>query len=652
LDKRSGSTATVLAALAAGLIATSAGAQGGPRFGVHSGEDTYDGFRRHSVYVPMTDQTRIAVDYYLPTAKGVEATGKLPVVLHYTRYGRAVEDGKGGVHTKVDDFALLQHLLRHGYAVAVADSRGTGASFGTRGGDLSAQEDKDSADIIGWVAAQPWSNGKVGMQGRSYPGVTQYHAATMGAPALKAIFAEMAVASPYDWLYTGGTYKKDFVDNWSGNQQERDLKAIPPPARVDADTDGKLRDQAVAEHRGNSWITGIVSSPQARFRDFVDSGPKGTGWSWKQVETVDNADAIRKSGVAIYHVAGWYDLFVVGQTAFFGALDGIPQKLLVGPWVHGGGVNGALLQNEILRWYDYWLKGIDNGIMKEEPVHYYLMRSNHTQPAQAGGPTVDSDETRADDGSTWTASKSWPPAGISSQRWFFGAPKSGTIASLNDGALVESKAAGSDGKDDYTVDYSSTFGSLSRWMIGYGYKRPEAPGNTLFDERSAEDKKNLTYTTEALRQPISVTGTPMVHLWVSSQDKDADFFVYLEEIDERGAAHYVSEGAIRASYRKTGPAPYKGLPDPYHPSLAGDVADLVPGQPTELVLDLMPTAIVIDAGHRLRVSITGVDRRDNAIYPDPAGKNAPKVSILRGGGHASFVDLPVTAAPSVATSAR
>ena len=119
--------------------------------------------------------------------------------------------------------------------------------------------------------------------------------------------------------------------------------------------------------------------------------------------------------------------------------------------------------------------------------------------------------------------------------------------------------------------------------------------------------------------------------------------VYLEEIDQEGRSHYVSEGVLRASHRKTSEAPFDNFGLPYHRSYAEDLADMVPGEPTELTFDLMGTAIVIDAGHRIRVTITGADYANFAFHPDPEGQNAPRIEVLRGGERASYVELPVMA---------
>jgi len=162
-------------------------------FGTYTDEEAavWDGWNRYSVYVPAKDGTRLAVDYFLPTRGGEEPTEPVPVVLHYTRYIRAIEGEDGKVRGREAD-PVLRHLLKHGYAIAAADARGTGASFGVHHGAFSVEETQDSYAIIEWLAAQSWSNGKVGMSGRSYPGMTQYQAATQAPPALKAICPEMA----------------------------------------------------------------------------------------------------------------------------------------------------------------------------------------------------------------------------------------------------------------------------------------------------------------------------------------------------------------------------------------------------------------------------------------------------------------------------
>jgi predicted acyl esterase len=670
------SLAATLSILACAPVAESedapAAAAPASRFGDYGPEPPpFDGRNRHSVYVAMEDGVRVAVDYYLPTANGVAVEEPAPVVLHYTRYVRAWEGEDGKLTTALDQDPVLEHLSRHGYVVAVADARGTGASFGVNNVAFSPEETADSHTLIEWLAAQPWSSGKVGMQGRSYPGMTQYEAATQAPPALKAIFAEMAGPTAFDFVFTNGTYKKDFVDQWGKLTKEMDLSTgWPKPARVDADADGKERDRAVAGHAANLWAHDVMSTPETRRRDFDGGAKNGARWSWEAIATIDDLDEIQKSGVAIYHLVGWYDIYTTQQPFLYASLEGVPQKMMIGPWVHSGGYGGKVHKAEILRWYDYWLKGVANGIMDEEPVHYFVMAGNHTVPAEvadAGGsgtaedaaapePRRSADEKAAEEGGAWIATREWPPS-AERRRFHFGAGKSGSVDSVNDGTLAIAAAAATEGarpagaaggdpataagEDAYRVDYTSTVGSFSRWRNGYGSEREEPKGSTFFDERTAEDRKALTWTSPPLAEDLTIVGYPTLRLWVSTTHRDGDVIAYLEEIDAEGRAHYVTEGALRLSHRQLSPAPWDNFGLPFHRAQENDVVLMTPGAPTAVDFDLEGTAIVIDAGHRLRVTVAGADRANYELWPDPEGVDAPTLTVHRGGEHASYVELPI-----------
>jgi len=611
------------------------------RFGVYQGytEPTYDGSDRYSVYVPMPDGTRIAVDYYLPTRDGVEASEPLPLILHYTRYIRAVETDDG-VDGKGQNDPILKTMLEHGYAVAVADARGTGSSFGVHHGAFSVEETADSYHIIEWLAAQPWCDGNVGMHGRSYPGITQYHAATQAPPALKAVFPEMAGTSLFDFVHRGGTYKEDFIDVWGSGTRKMDLGESRTQARVDADADGSLRTAAIAEHQNNLWAQDFAA--QAAFRDWEERLDDGGYSSWDTVSVIDDVADFEASGVAVYHLVGWYDIYTTQQPWLYANLETTPQKMMIGPWVHAGGYGSPVHTAEVLRWYDYWLKGIDNGIMDGPPVHYWVMKGNNTLPEDPGQ-KLSLDEREAENGDLWESSDEWPPAGIASTTWFLSDGPSGTVVSANDGTLTTT-APTAPGLDEYTVDYTCTTGAFNRWRNGYGGRREEPKGTTFFDERTAEDEKALTYTSEPLADDMVLLGYPVAHLWVTSSDSDGDFFVYLEEVDGSGRSNYLTEGAMRASYRALRRPPFDDFDLPSSAALQSTMADL-PDQPVELAIDLMGVAFVIDAGHRIRVTITGADAANHALYPDPAG-GAPTVTIHRDPQHASLIELPVAAAPA------
>ena len=611
-------------------------------FGTYSNDEAaiYDGWNRTSQYIEAEDGTKLAVDVYIPTAAGEAPDEKIPVVLHYTRYIRAVEMEDGSVVGGPDRDPVAQHMLRHGYAVAVADARGTGASFGVRHGDFSVEETRDSYTIIEWLASRPWSNGNVGMSGRSYPGMTQYQAATQGPPALKAIFAEMAGPSAYDFIYRGGAFKKDFIDQWGSGTKALDQGARGTPAKVDADTDGVMREAAIREHGDNLWAEALIR-PNSNLRNFHIDREGGGHWSWDRViATIDDADAIAESGVAIYHLVGWYDIYTTQQPWLYTELDGrSPQKMIIGPWVHSGGYGGRVHLSEILRWYDYWLKGIDNGVMDEAPVHYYVMEGNHTFPDSATEAVATADEAAAEAGDAWTAATVWPPESKRVRFWLSDG-ESDSVASVNDGTLSMKKPAG-ESRDRYDVDYSSNSGSFSRWMNGYGARREDVGGATWFDERTPENEKALTYTSEVMQEDMTISGYPTAHLTVTSTHDDGDFFVYLEEVDAEGRSHYITEGVLRATHRRTSDAPFDNMGLPFHRSHAEDITPMTPGEPTELHFDIMGTAIVIDEGHRLRVTIAGADARNFQLHPDPTGEDAPTIEVITGGESGSYVELPV-----------
>jgi hypothetical protein len=292
-----------------------------------------------------------------------------------------------------------------------------------------------------------------------------------------------------------------------------------------------------------------------------------------------------------------------------------PQKIVIGPWAHPqlGSLDIAIEQ---VRWYDYWLKGIDNGVIREAPIYYYTM-----------GDGVKSG---------WHAAWQWPLPEQKLTNYYFDGTKAGSVDSVNDGSLSLALPVTTAGEDEVRVDYSTTTGTGTRWTAGYDVMSPIYPNTLMFN-----DEKGLTYTTPPLAAEVEVTGHPVVHLWVTSSARDGDFFVYLEDISEARYSKYVTEGNLRASHRALSPAPYNNLGLPYHRSNAEDIAEL-PDQPVELVFDLIPTSYVFDAGHRIRVTITGADK-DTALTPqlDPP----PTVHLYREADHASYVVLPIIPNP-------
>lgn len=590
---------TLLAALAP------AAAQDGERIsrpGVYQGYSSpiYDGWARFSQYVAVRDGTRLAVDIFRPTLGGVLVEDPLPVIWTHHRYHRADLNPDGTPFALLDQVPALSTMIKHGYVIGVVDVRGGGASFGTRRGEFSPEETQDAYDMTEWFATQPWSSGQIGMFGLSYLGITQYLAASTHPPHLKAIFPMMAMFDMYSFAYPGGVFQENFIRNWgAGNVL---LDKVIPAAPVDGDAGGALLDQARREHAGNWNIYPIArTSP---YRDSI--GPEDTA-IFSVFSPSTYLDAVNTSGVAIYTLGGWYDMYPKDAMLWFNNLT-VPQKVLLTPWSHNGSGEFDLIA-EHLRWFDYWLKGIDNGIMDEPPIYYRVMGT----PPDAG----------------WRFADQWPLPEQQPTRYYF-QPGPMDIG-LTYGGILTLEPPRYEGWDSYPVDYTTTTGPTTRWTDGFS-------GGFGYPDMAANDAKALTYTTPPLSEPLEVTGHPVVHLWLSADVPDVDIMVYLEVVDMTGYSRYVTEGVLRASYRALGTAPWETSGLPYHSGLQADVAPLTPGEPVELVIDLLPTSLELQPGDRLRIAITGADAD---TYLTPQTDPPPTLKIGREPAHASYVELPV-----------
>jgi putative CocE/NonD family hydrolase len=563
----------------------------------------YSDWIKTSQYVAMRDGTRLAVNIFRPAQGGQAVQDALPVIWAYQRFQHAVIL-QGREFTELDRFPYLKTLLQHGYIIAAADARGSGASYGTSQGLFTPQEMLDTYDLTEWFAAQPWCNKNVGMYGKDYAGTMQYLAASIAPPHLKAIMPEMAPADSYAFIYPGGVIHDALISSLSVSMQNQDqlLPAIP----VDEDRDGNMRDAAIQQHALNVNIAQIAWGFPYRNSADTDSGlsPYLDGSPLSYVEQ------IRQSQVAIYHIVGWFDLFTRDGFLMFNALDN-PQKLIASSW-EWEAENSFDFTNERLRWYDYWLKGIPNGIMDEPPVRYFSMSAPRGSEQE------------------WQLAQQWPLPDQKTTLYYFQIGPSGSVKSANDGVL-DIQPPDATARDEYLVDYTTSSGQRARWTTGGG---PEMD----YGDMTGNDEKGLTFTSPPLDSDLQVTGHPIAHLWITSSAKEVDFFVYLEDVSSNGYSRYVSEGVLRASHRAVTALPYGNLDLPYHRSYKEDVTELPAGEPVELIFDLFPTSNIFRAGHRIRVTITGADS-GNA---QPLGQfPPPTITLYRNAKHASYVSLPV-----------
>jgi putative CocE/NonD family hydrolase len=265
---------------------------------------------------------------------------------------------------------------------------------------------------------------------------------------------------------------------------------------------------------------------------------------------------------------------------------------------------------EVHRWFDYWLKGIENGIMNEPPIYYYVMGDSKKD--------------------AWRTCTQWPLPNQKLTRFYFDEGKTGSVASINDGFLRSEPQSHKDAADVYKVDYSTTSGKSSRW---YAVNWPRH-----YPDMRANDEKALSYTTPPLESTIEVTGHPIANLWFSTEAPDLDVFVYLEEVDSSGKSTYITEGNLRASHRKVSKAPYNNFALPYHSHYQSDLMPIPSREPMELVFKLLSTSHRFHQGNRIRITIAFADA-DN--FETPVVDPAPKIHLLRDGNHQSSIQLPV-----------
>lgn len=547
------------------------------------GERVYSGYELTSEYVAVRDGTKLAVDLYRPKdADGKVVTTALPVLWMHTPYNRRTftsPTGGSGLSGETYPGAAAR-LIEYGYVVAIADFRGLYASYGknmgyNRGEWVDAAR-FDAYDITEWLAMQPWSDGNIGMWGCSATGGSQMQAATTAPPHLKAIFPMSCEFDAYPFGVPGGmAAAAGDTKTPPGGSSAALRDAIATPVSVDAQ--GTQLIAAIAEHANNVENPGYVP-----FRDSVAANIPEQWWIKSSPHTY--LDAINQSGIALYVAANW-DEAATKYGAFF-TFNNVttPAKLIVGPGSHCAWFtvekNTSFdIAIEERRFFDHYLKGIENGVNHEPAVYYYT----YNEAA----------------GNEWRSASAWP---LPEERR--------TPYYLAQGSLLETAPSEASAKDDRAVEYDVTATNLVQ--------------------------KGLSYESAALDHDLRVTGHPAVELWVSSTAMDGDFVATLQDVAADGTATtYNMSGRLRASLRKEQDPPYDNLGLPYHPFGSGDVQPLAANEATLLRFDLLPISIVFKAGHRIRLVLTFAEATTPVLSP------APTVSIYRDAAHASFLTLPI-----------
>lgn len=550
--------------------------------GVYQGYSTaaYDGHERTSFYVPVRDGTKLAVDLFRPTKDGALSSEKLPVVWMHTPYNRRTFMGKPAVEA-YPGYAL--QLVKYGYNVAIVDFRGLYASEGVNKGfnrgEWVPEAKWDSYDITEWFADQPYSNGNIGMWGCSATGGSQMQTLTTSPPSLKAIMPLSAEYDAYAFAMLGGVARDRPIGapgtpTGPAMVAARDKMALP----VDGDDDKARLKAAQADHAAN-----IDSVGRVPFRDSV-SEATGLEW-WKQSSPHTFAEEMSASHIGVYAVANWDEAGTRhGTFLTFNNLNPDKVKMLVGPATHcdWSTVKDETqfdLVTEELRFFDHWLKGVDNGVMSEPPVTYYTYNAP------------------ADD--AWTQTETWPVQNEIRETFF-----------LSGGStLTKTKGNPTSVQSNITSP-------------------PKSETVTVFTPENG-----IKFETPTLTADTEITGHPVINLWIETPAQDVDVTAVLYDVAPDGSKQtYQFVGRLRASHRILGDPPYNNLNLPWHSYKKADAKPLVSGIPAQLQFDMLPMSYTFKAGHKIQIQFT-LASADEAIMGQP-------VKILTGGDHASSLTLP------------
>ena len=587
-------------------------------------KEVANGYARSSVHVPVDDGCRIAVDILRPTCDGALLAGPRPTVVQATGYRRAYYKKEnefnapkyaqltahlpvGALITAYEQRPACQQVIHHGYNVVSVDFRGTGASFGTHA-NQTWRIAADIAQVVDWIAGQEWATDKVGMIGGSWEGVIQLATAVFQPRHLACIVPQIP-PSVMNAIMDGGLAMIGFARDWSAMRKGQDGADVAAP--VDGPDGERLFDAAIAERApayadagdpgtlehmtSDAYIAG--ASEGAPPPPFPELGPLRN--------VFDEFERISRSGTAVYLQTGWWDMTFAGECLdLYEALSG-PKRIIVGPWNHG-----VLPTMEPLRWFDHWLKGIDNGIADEPGVIFA---------------TTDL-EGRA----VWKGADSWPVLEVETESWFLNDTPSGTLASVLDGSLERN--AGPEATAEYQVDYEIGLGSLGRmrFMLHDEYIRhPDLNDRAL---------RCATFTGPVLAADVEITGPPTLFLELATTASDGAIHATLEQVMPDGNAEYVTEGWLNLRHRKVSESPRPHAGAAWHSQAAADLLEVRPGERMTAALELYPVSVSIAAGSRLRLTVAGTDR-DNLYVPerDPA----PVLTLFFGGPRGSRLDLPM-----------
>lgn len=539
--------------------------------------------------VPVAPGISLATDVHLPQGKG-----PFPTILMRTPY-----------HRDRHQLESMMHLVEQGYAFVAQDCRGKYDSDGVF--EPLVYELEDGQKSIDWVANQPWCNGRIGLWGRSYPGIVQVPAASGGHEALRCIAPSVEPTSFFrDWIRHDGCFALANIVHWMTIHST--CRTQPVTRHVDWDRLFALRSlDEIFERIGTS----VPALRKVAEHDRQDA-------YWESVDQTPLQSLVKVPG---YHAGGWFDHLTRGTLSSYknirdhGATSSARsgQRLLIGPWSHPlkGRTLGEwdftaeatlpVLTHE-LQFFDFHLKEIDNGYSTQPPVKLFLMGENR-----------------------WIHASEWPPPEAEVQHWYLDS-KGSANSQAGDGvlALEEPQTTGADTFRYDPSDPVPTLGGPIFWWF-------ESKGP--IDQRPIANRLDvLCYRSEKLSKPLAVVGELGVSLRIASTAEDTDFVVKLCVEEPEGDLMVLALGSLRCRFRSSW-----SEPEP-----------LSPGDAVSIEIDMGATAYVFPPESRIVLLVTSSDFP--RILPHPNTLGAPfeawrpqvaRQSVLHGPGVGSHLRLPV-----------
>ncbi len=572
-----------------------------------------------NVPATMRDGAVLYANVYRPTGEG-----RWPVLLTRLPYGKDLPSG-----TSVLD---PPQVARRGYVVIVQDTRGRFTSEGAW--DPYRNEALDGVDTVGWAAELPYSDGKVGMYGASYYGMTQWLAAIHQPPALKAMVPYISAGHPLNGgSFRAGAFELGKLASWN---LMMGMDVLIQRHRGDRQALGRAIARLVKE-MDTLGTRGYWSLPLKDFAplkqddlapSFFRNLSKPMDEDYFSFMTIPGR--YENVTVPTLNVGGWYDIFLQDTIRSFKVMrehgstpEARQSKLLIGPWTHGGVINpiGELnfgfgssaafidLQTDFMslqvRWFDHWLKGKDTGMLNEAPIKLFVMGAN-----------------------VWRDEYGWPLARAVETRYYL--HSDGHANTLNGNGSLSTQPSADETADRYVYDPMDPVITRGGALL----MTPEFRAGP-YDQRPIEGREDvLVYSTPPLEEDVEVTGPIAVHLWAVSSTPDTDFVARLVDVHPDGYAQNLTDGIIRARYR--------GFARGEAPAL------IEPGQAYEYEIDLWATSNVFKAGHRIRLDVTSSnfprwDRNTNTGHDIGVDAEVAlaRQTILHDREHSSYVVLPV-----------